>query len=448
MPIAFHPVAVTAAAELYQQPLAQLWRDVATRPADVTALCDLGNLLVRAKRPADAVSLLSHAVALAPHDPRLWSNLGIALCDAGELAAAGEAFTQAIARDPDWPTAHHNLGRLHLLQGDPLEAQQHFAAALRLDPSHLKAQQAMAQALLASGDLATGFAAYEPILHHPDVPGPKYERPKWQGEVLGGRTLLLTAEYGLGDAVQFIRYAALAKDRGARTIVRCPAPLVPLLAVVPGVDEVVDLEAAVPEHAFWIPLSELPRIFGTTLETIPATIPYLLPPEHRRAHWLQWRRDFPAGTRLVGIYWQGNPHHEWDQFRSCPLAAFAPLLELPGVQLVSLQRGPGTEQIADFQAVSNGRLIVPAMQDEDLGDFAALLHAMDRVVTIDTLTAHLAGAMGLGVDLLLAVAADWRWMTKRADSPWYPSLKLWRQRELGTWDAVMSDLQSALGSTA
>jgi hypothetical protein len=205
---------------------------------------------------------------------------------------------------------------------------------------------------------------------------------------------------------------------------------------------------AYPPFDFHAPLMSLPHHCGTTLETIPAEVPYLVPSEERRARWRE-RLALGADRLNVGIVWQGNPNHQWDRFRSVPLARFEGVARIGGVRLVSLQRGPGVEQIGGFQAATGGALAVPTDGRQevagDLADSAAIVSLLDLVVSVDSAPAHLSAALGRRTWILLSVAADWRWMTGRQDSPWYPDVRLVRQRDIDGWADVFSELLRALG---
>jgi hypothetical protein len=254
--------------------------------------------------------------------------------------------------------------------------------------------------------------------------------------------------HGLGDTIQFVRYAGMIKALGAYTILECPAPLLEVMETVDGVDEVAVMsrEATLPPADCCVALMDLPRLLGTREGTIPAEVPYLAANLERVANWRE-RLGINDRKFKVGIAWQGNPHHEWDRFRSIRLSHFERLL-LPGVRLVSLQRGPGLEQIKEFQTITGGRLEVPldAGAPDQMGDVAALMELMDLVVTVDSATAHLAGALGRRTWVALAQAADWRWMTRRKDTPWYPTVRLFRQDRVGSWDAVFERMREFLAA--
>jgi hypothetical protein len=263
--------------------------------------------------------------------------------------------------------------------------------------------------------------------------------PVWNGAAPAGKTLLIYAEQGLGDALQFARYLTLLAEAGARCVVHCGEALRPLLATVPGVTNVVSGGDALPPYDAQMALMSLPRVFETTLETIPAHVPYIVAaPEHRAAaRTLMHARD---GLK-VGLAWAGSREHANDRNRSCPLAAFNPLLDLPDIAWFSLQHGDASAQIA---AVPGGQRLMPLPAGASLTDTAALIAELDLVITVDTSIAHLAGALGQPAWVLLPFAPDWRWLLDREDSPWYPTLRLFRQSQPRDWMTVVTRLGDAL----
>jgi hypothetical protein len=247
----------------------------------------------------------------------------------------------------------------------------------------------------------------------------------------------------MGDTVQFVRYAPRVSARGGRVIVQCQNPLLHLLSRTPGIDGLVGWGATPPPFDVWIPLMSLPALLGTTLDTIPADIPYISIEPALVERWRQQLAALP-GFR-VGIVWQGSPRHPWDCQRSVPLTMFAPLAAVPGVCLVSLQKGTGSNQLTErpggFPVATVGEL-----RDEagPFTDTAAIIQNLDLVVTVDSAVAHLAGALGAPVWIAVQRSSDWRWMLGRTDSPWYPSVRLFRQQKLGDWPPVFRAIADAL----
>jgi hypothetical protein len=250
----------------------------------------------------------------------------------------------------------------------------------------------------------------------------------------------LRAEQGIGDAFQYVRFASLLPRSGGRVIVECRPVLTEILKTCPGVDEVVP-EGSSPHFDIYVPLMSLPQILGTTLATVPAKVPYLFPPAERIDYWRSQLEKI-AGLR-VGIVWQGS----WKgRRRSCPLSCFAPLAKIPGVQLISLQKGPGRTQLTQADSAGMGIMDLGALTSPSFADTAALIANLDLVISIDTSIVHLAGAIGVPTWVALAYAADWLWMHGREDTPWYPTLRLIRQPEPKAWEAVFSRMVEELKS--
>jgi hypothetical protein len=326
--------------------------------------------------------------------------------------------------------------------GKPTEAAACHQDALRLEPDYANAHFNLAQAYLLVGRFEEGWIEYEWRKRHrgfvmPTLPA---SSPHWDGTPLDGRTIYLAAEQGLGDTLQFIRYARPVKERGGRVIVACPKPLVRLLRGCAGIDVLLDQGEAMPPCDVHAPLLSLPGIFHTNLATIPAPHSYLA----AEPELVQAMRPI-LGDRpglKVGIAWQGDPKNPNDRWRSAPLFAFAPLAAVPGVILFSLQKGPGEEQLrqaADQFPISGIEKYVA-----NFPDTAAVMKNLDLVITVDTAITHLAGALGAPVWVALPFAPDWRWLLDREDSPWYPTMRLYRQKELGNWDEVFERIAADL----
>jgi hypothetical protein len=258
----------------------------------------------------------------------------------------------------------------------------------------------------------------------------------------------LWCEQGLGDSIQFVRYAPLVKERDGAVVVECPGKLARLFRTCAGIDRLVAEGEPLPAFDVQAPLLSLPGLLGTTLATVLAAVPYLAAD---LALVERWRQELSGvGGFKVGICWQGNPRHPWDRHRSLPLEEFAPLAEVPGVRLVSLQQGAGAEQLRALA----GRFPVvelPPALDGTAGDFAdaaAVLRCLDLVVSADTAAAHLAGTLGVPAWVALSAIADWRWRVRRKDSPWYPTLRLFRQERLGAWGPVFARMAEAVRQRA
>jgi hypothetical protein len=395
-------------------------------------------------RAAESLPHFRAVLARAPHRWDAWADYGNALADLDRHADALEAFGKALARRPGEPRVLQNRGIALLETNDPVAAGADFRQALAGGGEAASLRFDLALAHLLSGDLATGFALYEarfgdPRLRTPPRPLPY---PRWSGtEPLAGQRILLHAEQGLGDTLQFARYVPLVAARGATVVLEAPAPLAGLLGQLDGVTAVVARGGPLPDVDWHCPLGSLPLAFGTTLASIPAGVPYLRAEPGDVAGW----RAAPGDRRpRVGLVWAGNPRHRNDRRRSLPLAALAPLARGPW-QLVGLQKDIGlddAQRLAGWQAIDAG----PRLRD--FAATAAALTALDLVVTVDTAVAHLAGALGRPAWVLLPYAPDWRWLLGRADSPWYPTLRLFRQPRPGDWASVVRLVTAALAELA
>jgi hypothetical protein len=313
-----------------------------------------------------------------------------------------------------------------------------------LKPDYPEAHANHAHACLQAGDWRRGWVEYEWRRKTKPCSPSRFSQPLWSGESLAGKTILLHAEQGLGDTIQFVRYAPLVKRYDARVIVECQKPLLRLLAGCPGIDRLIGEGEELPAFDVQAPLMSLPAILNTTLENMPADVPYIFAAPELVARWRE-RLGSIEGFK-IGISWQGNPRFPGDRFRSIPLRCFAALARLPGVRLISLQKGAGREQLVevrdDFPVVDLADEL-----DEEAGPFmdrAAVMKNLDLVVTSDTAIAHLAGALGVPAWVALKFAADWRWLLDRSDSPWYPSMRLFRQQTRGDWSQVFARMADAL----
>jgi hypothetical protein len=344
--------------------------------------------------------------------------------------------------------AHNSLGSALSAWGQIEDALAHYEIAIALKPDYVDAHWNRALVRLLQGDYERGWPDYEWRWRCRHWQRPNFAQPVWEGGSLEGKTILLYAEQGLGDTLQFIRYAPIVQARGARVILQCQAMLIPLLSRCAGLDEIVPLGSPPPAFDVWAALMTLPALVGTTLETIPAHVPYLRADPALAEH---WRRQLSTIDGFkVGIAWQGSTTHAWDRHRSVPLAAFEPLAQVPGVRLISLQKGAAVQQIHElagrFAVIDLGEQV-----DRTAGAFmdtAAILQSLDLVVSVDTAVAHLAGGLNVALWLALHHTPDWRWLRGRQDSPWYPSARLFRQPAPGDWAAVFAQMAEALLETA
>lgn len=468
---------LAAAEQLYRQVLAH-------HPEETDALHVLGVILCQRQQFDEAIALIRRLVALKPEFVEGWRNLAGALQDQRQFEAAIASYQQALNLYPDYADVHQNLStallevdrpfaavthaqRLVDLKPDSADAYYNLGYALRRagqvdaaiecyrqaiarQPDMAIAHKNLGHALLLQGDLIPGFAAIEWRWQQPGWTRRPFPQPEWDGGDLTGKTILLYAEQGLGDTLQFIRYVPLVKAKGGRIIVECQADLISLLAQLADCDRLIPQDAPLPPFDVHASLMSLPRLLQTTAATIPAEIPYLWasaetqPPEAQPAETEQPftpAAPLPTSPLKVGVVWAGNPNHRNDRFRSCAVEVLRPLFEVANVNFYSLQKGAAAEQLRSLTD----------LPIEDWGDrlqtfvdTANAIAALDLVITVDTAVAHLAGAMGKPVWVLLMFAADWRWMLDRDDTPWYPTMRLFRQTEPGDWAGLLARVQQAL----
>ncbi len=409
-------------------------------PNHVQALNNLAVALQSQGMIAEAAACLRIAIRNKPDYADAHSNLGNALKDQGNLDGAVSCYRTAIAINPNFFDAYNNLGNALRAKGLMAESVICYEQALRIRPDNPQMRLSRALVWLQMGDFGRGWPEYEWRLKCKEFAIPSFSQPRWDGAPLEGRTILLYADHGLGDSLQFIRYAALLEKRGGRVIVACQKKIAGLLASCPGVEQVIDLGAPLPDYSCYAPLMSLPLVFETNLNSIPSRVPYLSadPTIVDR-----WRPEAgPAHAFKVGVVWKGSPQFSHDRQRSFPLAQLALLAKIPEVHLVSLQGLYGLEQLKEVEdqfAVHNlGEKLT------DFMDIAAVMQSLDLVIAPDTSLAHLAGAFGVPVWLALSFAPDWRWHLERQDSPWYPSTRLFRQPRWGDWDNVFLNMAEAL----
>lgn len=421
-------------------------RAFALDSSDHVIASNLGACLPELGTLDEAIAACEHALLLKPDHAPAWTNLGIILEKQERTEDAVAAHRCAVVADPVYAKGHANLAVALRNAGEIDEALAVSHRAIALDPEQPLAQYNHAHFLLMNGDFSNGFETYRwrrkcKTLSDGD---PTLSEPEWQGEPLHGRTLLLFAEYGLGDALHFVRYLPMVAARGGRFILQVQPALVSLLRQLRDVT-VIPRGEVLPPFDLQVPLMSLPRIFGTTLDTVPADVPYLHPDPEKLP---RWRAALGGVTALkVGVVWAGNPRHKGDRQRSLSAEAVLPRLVMPGVQLYSLQKEPRAEDAPVLTALGNDIIdLAPALND--FSDTAAAVAALDLVVAVDTSVAHLAGALGRPVWMLTPYALDWRWLRDREDSPWYPTMRLFRQRAPREWDDPLMRLSAALAVLA
>ncbi|MGO9673696.1 MAG: tetratricopeptide repeat protein [Methylocella sp.] len=446
-PMVLHLRGLTAM-HLGQKERAQQFLQEAIRanPTDCEAHANLGLLLLETRRHPQAAAAYAAALTLDPRNPAWHFGLAKALAGSGLSDLAIDSYRDACSRAPDYADAEIDLASLLSDCGESAEAIALLRHALTRHPDRADLHMALAFCLLAIGDWPAGWKEYEwrwsdPSLGEKPLPS---DRPFWQGEDLSGRTILLQCEQGFGEILQFARYAPVVKARGAEVILRAPTQLLPLLKSVAGVDALIDVDEAAPAFDVHAPLLSLPGVFGARIDAIPECAPYLAADP---ALVEGWRERLGAHSGLsIGLCWQDNPAHSMDQFRSMRLEVLRPLLGCPGTRFISLQIGPGQDQLTGFE----GQIIEPKFDGagDSFADTAAIIANLDLVIGVDSAVVHLAGALGKPAWILLAARADWRWLRERNDTPWYPQAKLYRQETLGDWDEVVGWLRTDLWELA
>jgi tetratricopeptide (TPR) repeat protein len=454
---------------------------LACRPEMAEAHYNLGLLLQECGRLDEAVGAYRRALEIRPDFAAAWNNLGTAHLDQEDLEAAAAAFARAVTLDPNWSDAAYNLGTARHRQGRSAEAIELYRRALDLNPQAFKACNNIAKALqdrgeleaaiawyrralalkpdyaearfnlatanLLSGNLRAGWPDYEWRFQRRDwrrVYPCRLDAPRWQGEPFAGRTLIVHSEQGFGDVLQFVRYLPRVKVRGGTVVFETRRALLPLLAGIAGADRVVPLPegSARTPGDLAVPLLSLPGVFGTELETIPAEVPYLFADPQRAR---RWQARIGGAELRVGLVWAGTAT---DPGRACPLAWFAPLTRLPGVRFYGLQKGPEVDRLRS-EGLPEGMVLENLGGDfEDFADTAAAIEHLDLVIAIDTAVAHLAGAMGKPVWVLLSAVPDWRWLLEGETSPWYPTMRLFRQERCGQWGPPLTRLARRLEELA
>jgi Tfp pilus assembly protein PilF len=400
----------------------------------------LGMVLQELGRQDDAIAAYRRGLAYNPGNADLFHSLGIALRARDCLDEAIGAYRRALSVAPTHALAHFNLGNAYRELGDLDRSIGCYRQCLSLRPDFGAAHHHLAMALLAKGDLAAGWGEFEWRRDDVRRQRRRFAGREWQGERQEGARLLLHAEEGLGTSLQFVRYAPMAAALGLEVTLEVQAPLVRLVSGLPGVHRTIAAGDDSPPHDLQCSLLSLPRIFKTDLQTIPASIPYLSADPVLAAAWRVRLADC-RGLK-VGIAWRGNPHHLRDRKRSLDLAWFLDVLDRPGLDVISLQKDFTR---AEFPPGGDpARLIDLSRSLSDFADTAALIVNLDLVISVDTAVCHLAGALGIPVWTLIDFAPDWRWLMRRSDSPWYPTMRLFRQARLGEWRDVAGQIKDAL----
>lgn len=425
----------------FDEAAASLERAIGLQPNLAAAHYNLGRTLFSQGKLAAAQHSCEEALRLKPDYVLAHNNLGVVLKQMHRLADARASFERALTLDPECAQAHHNLGIVLQYLGDVPAAISCFEAAVACKPDYADAHGSLAMAYLLSGDFKRGWPEYEWRFRSSCPADFPTDRPRWNGSPLAGRSILLCAEQALGDTLQFVRYAPLVKQLGGHVVLECQPALVPLLSSGQGIDRIVGQGSERPPTDVYAPLLSLPALLGTTLTTVPNEAPYLRTDRELVERW-RARLDAVPGFR-IGIAWQGSPRNpSW--WRNIGLEHFAHLAPISGVKLISLQKDGG----AQIRRLKQPFPILDFSDELDVAgaflDTAAIMQQLDLVVTSDTAIAHLAGGLGVRTWVALPTIVEWRWLLERDDSPWYPTLRLFRQRQAGDWAGVFERMAASL----
>ena len=413
------------------------------KPEYAAAHSNLGSVLQKQGNLEEAAKSFRLATELNPDHAEVHNNLGTFLQKQGKLDEAIERYKKAITLEPNHTKAHNNFGAALQEQGKYDEAMEYYKRAISLNPDYAEAHMNRSFVLMLTENFEEGWPEYEWRLHTKDRISRTFKQPLWDGTPLDSRSILVHAEQGLGDTIQFVRYLPMVQATGGHVVFECQKNLVRLLKNNEGFDEIIEKASANEKNSHFdvqVPLLSLPGIFGTTLENIPSKVSYITVDPEPVKQWnarIEHNDDFK-----IGIVWAGSPHHTNDRNRSCKLEDFAQLAEIPGLSFYSVQKGPASAEV--FNPPGGMKIINLADELNDFADTAAIIANLDLVISVDTAVVHLAGAIGKPVWNLLPFAPEWRWQLNRADSPWYPGMRLFRQSQPNDWTGVFEQVKKAL----
>ena len=397
---------------------------------------NMANIYKEIGRLSQAIACYQKAFAYASNQYTISYNLGIALQENHEYQNAIHAYKHTVSINPNHHLAYYNMGIAYGELRKTEQAIDCYRRSLAIQPDDQNAHYNLALELLITGHLQQGFKEYEWRMQKEWFPKRHAHVPLWNGQSFKDQTLLLFYEQGYGDTIQFIRYAPMVKALGGTVIFECQPCLERLLASVSGIDHVIARGKSLPSYDFQIPLMQLPKIFQTTLSTIPNKIPYIFISQVTSIS--AYINSYDHAFR-IGLTWAGNPNHKKDQLRSCELSLFTPLSQFNDLVIFDLQKDK------PISLNTNHITIEPLINKcTDFADTAEAIRALDLIITVDTATAHLAGSLGQPVWLMLPYINDWRWLSNREDSPWYPSMKLFRQNQRDDWQSVIQNIVHAL----
>jgi tetratricopeptide (TPR) repeat protein len=412
-------------------------------PGNFAAWNNLGVTLQDLGALDEAVGAFRNALRIDAKSAAGMNNLGFALLARGETASAEDLFRQGIARDAGIPDLHNNLGNALRERGALNDAIVAYRDALRLRPDFAQAHWNLAQVLLQTGALEEGWVEYEWRWRRADFTSPRrnFSRPQWNGESLAGKRILVHAEQGFGDALQFVRYVRMLPAQQATVFLECHAELTRLFGSLPGIAGVYAHGGSLPDFDVHVPMMSLPGIFRTSMASIPANVPYLDVDNETKSRWCSILGGTSPSFR-VGLTWSGARYLKALLNRACPLESLLPIFDTHGVEFHSLQTSLASTEAATLGALRNVQDLSRHLND--FADTAAAIQHLDLIISVDTAVAHLAGALGVKTWVLLPFNADWRWMISRDDSPWYPTMRLFRQQTPGAWNDVVARVRHEL----
>ncbi len=418
----------------YDSAISYFKKSVSINPAYTEALCNLGLAFMEKDELDEAIACFKKALEINPIMSKAWGNIGSALYKRGLIEEAIEYYKKALKLKPNLAENWLNIGTSLIDIGKPREAIQYLQKAIDIKPNYALAHFNLSFARLLLGDFKRGWFEYMWRWGLEEFQIPQFPQPIWDGSNLDGKTIYIHGEQGFGDTIQFVRYIPLIVERGGRIILAAQKVLLSLLKTVDGISEIVTWGDPIPNFDVHCPLLGLPLAFETNLETIPSKVTYLSVHSGLIKNWAK-KICSEENVLKVGLAWAGSQYHKKDIFRSINLEQFAPLGDLNGIVFYSLQKGKGSEQAKN---PPRGMKLIDFMDEvQDFSDTAAIIENLDLVISVDTAIAHLAGALGKPVWLLLPFAPDWRWMLDREDSPWYPTMRLFRQPAMRDWDSVI-----------
>jgi len=430
--------------EQYDEALKCYQKALQLNPNLADAYNNIGNVLRTKEEFEDSLKYYEKALSLNPNLPESYIGIGCYYQQKEDMDKAMIYYKKALSIDGDSKDAYFSMGAIYSEKGMNDESIDCYRKAISINPNFVYPHYNISFCLLLKGNFEEGWAEYEWRWKTKEFEALRrdFGKPRWYGEEIRGKRIFLTCEQGLGDAIQFVRYAKRVKDLGAEVILEVPKVLHRLFMYVEGIDSLVIVGSELPNFDVYCPLLSLPYVFKTNLETIPNEVPYIKVNSETIE---MWGEKIEKGKdRLnVGIAWTGNPKHKRDKYRSIRLEKFAIFNELKGVRYYSLQVGVGSEQLKEVG--SKFEIVDLTGEIKDFFDTAGLIMNLDLVITVDTSVAHLAGALGKQVWVFIPFVPDWRWMLNREDSPWYPTMRLFRQNERNDWDSVIKRVYEELG---